>query len=424
MKHVIRLCAQPEHFFTCLRDSEKRVCFLNSCTRGGWQRTIAWNPSASFVYKKKRAKNGGVLTEIRNFVATQGEKGRKIAGYFSYDFGCEMRGIKQKARDDLRLPDVYLLAYDNWVNFGEKKVTIYYKNKNFLEKVKELLSTAGKRNNPSLNGLPPFTVPFRASITASQYKKSFQKIKQYIKDGHTYQINITHRMQGKTTVPPRLLFLEVLKKNPVDFAAYLEGDGFEILSASPERFVKITGRAIETCPIKGTRARGETKEEDERLKQELLTNVKEQAELDMITDLQRNDIGKVCQFGTVKVRGRRLISPCETVWHTYSRITGQLRDAIQPVRALLSMLPGGSVTGCPKKRSLEIIDELEPYTRSVYCGTIGYIEPNGDIDFNIAIRTIIKKGKKVYLSVGGGVVYDSDCEAEFRETLEKAKSFL
>ena len=210
----------------------------------------------------------------------------------------------------------------------------------------------------------------------------------------------------------------------VDFAAYIEGDGFEILSASPERFVKIRGRAIETCPIKGTRARGRTREEDERLKQELLTNVKERAELDMITDLLRNDIGKVCSFGSVKVCDRRLLSSCQTVWHTYSRIRGQLRDTVEPVYALISMLPGGSVTGCPKKRSLEIIDELEPYTRSVYCGAIGYIEPNGDIDFNIAIRTIIKKGKKVYLSVGGGVVYDSDCEAEFRETLEKAKSFL
>ena len=188
MKHVIRLCTQPEHFFTCLRDSEKRVCFLNSCTRGGWQRTIAWNPSASFVYKKKRAKNGGVSTEIRNFVATQGEKGRKIAGYFSYDFGCEFYGIKQKARDDLRLPDVYLLAYDNWVNFKKERALVYYKNTDFLERVKGLLSASKKNSEPRIHNALSFRVP----ITKFHYQKAFKKVKQYIENGHTYQINISH----------------------------------------------------------------------------------------------------------------------------------------------------------------------------------------------------------------------------------------
>ncbi|MEK7085610.1 MAG: anthranilate synthase component I family protein [Patescibacteria group bacterium] len=218
------------------------------------------------------------------------------------------------------------------------------------------------------------------------------------------------------------MFLKVINANPVDYLAYMEGDGFEILSASPERFIKIENGNIETCPIKGTRPRGNNPKADQKLKQELLKNEKEAAELNMITDLLRNDMGKICKINTVKVAGHRLIQKCPTVWHTFSRITGKI--AVEPIEALLSMLPGGSITGCPKKRAMEIIDELEPTTRSVYTGVIGYIHPNKNLDFNIAIRTIIKKGKKLYLQVGGGIVLDSKEKAEFKETLDKAKSFM
>lgn len=419
MKHVLPIRIQPADFFIRLSEQEKHVCFLTTSIRGGWRPTLAWNPSALFSYRRGSGKAAMTRT-ARNFVKTQGEKGRKIIGYFSYDLGYELHNIAETAEDDLQLPDVYLFAYDNWAEFTKEAVRVYYREKDFLEKVNELLLDERNGTKPFVSG----SVPLRVSTTASEYRNAFQRVKQYIKNGHTYQINIAHRMQGRTRASAPALFCDLLKRNAVGFAAYMEGNGFEILSASPERFIKVKGRAIETCPIKGTRPRGKTREEDERFKKELLNNKKEQAELDMITDLLRNDIGKVCLFGSVKVRGRRLVSPCETVWHTYSRIAGQLKKGIHPIEALLSMLPGGSVTGCPKKRALEIIDEIEPCTRSVYCGAIGCIEPNGDADFNIAIRTVIKKGEAVYLSVGGGVVYDSDCEAEFAETLEKARSFL
>ncbi|HPJ80571.1 MAG TPA: anthranilate synthase component I family protein [Candidatus Portnoybacteria bacterium] len=181
---------------------------------------------------------------------------------------------------------------------------------------------------------------------------------------------------------------------------------------------------IETCPIKGTRKRGNTKPKDNNLKKELLSNEKEKAELNMITDLLRNDLGKICKIGSVKVEKQRAISKCPTVWHTYSKITGILDNKNTSIDALISMIPGGSITGCPKKRAMEIIDELEPQTRGVYTGIIGQINPNLDLDFNIAIRTVIKKKEKLYLQVGGGIVIDSKNKSEYEETLHKAKSFM
>jgi len=265
---------------------------------------------------------------------------------------------------------------------------------------------------------------FKAEITEKAYKNAYLKIKDYIKAGEIYQINLTHRLKGKTTASARYLFTKVAATNPVDFLSYMEGPNFQILSASPERFIKIKNRNIETYPIKGTRPRGKTTTQDRKLAKDLLENAKEAAELNMITDLLRNDLNEVCTSGTVKVTIHRKLQKNPTVWHTFSKIIGRLIPEISTVEALLSMLPGGSIAGCPKKRAIEIIDELEPTTRGIYTGTIGIIEPNGDLDFSIAIRTIIKKNATLYLQVGGGIVYDSTEHAELRETYDKAKSFM
>jgi para-aminobenzoate synthetase component 1 len=263
------------------------------------------------------------------------------------------------------------------------------------------------------------------NTTQEDYSARYKKIKNYIVEGDIYQINFTHRLEGKTEKDPRLLFLDMCEKNKVDYIAYLEGDAFEILSASPERFIKISSdKTIETFPIKGTRPRGKNPQEDEVLKNKLMDSSKEAAELNMITDLLRNDIGKISEIGTVKVVGSRIVHPYATVWHTYSHIKGKILSGSTSVDALLSMFPGGSITGCPKKRAMEIIDELEPTMRSIYTGSIGFIDPDDSLDFNIAIRTFIKKGEIVFLQVGGGIVYDSNEKDEYQETFDKAKSFL
>ena len=401
----------PLAFFRKL-DGEKQICFLKSAGSRGWGTLIAFNPAARFSCR------AGGLNRFKSFLRYHTRKGRKLIGYFSYDLGYELHRVTRTALDDLQLPDIFFYAFDNYLRFDNDTAEMHFTDRAFPGLVAEI----SRRALPPRPESPGGT--FRPVTSREQYARAYKKIQRYILEGDVYQINLTHRLEARTGLAPRSLFANIIEQNPVDFLAYIEGDGFEILSASPERFIKISDKQIETCPIKGTRPRGGTPEIDSRYRQELIQNSKEAAELNMITDLLRNDLGKVCDINTVKVAGSRLISECPTVWHTYSRITGTVSDRLTPVDALVSMLPGGSITGCPKKRAMEIIDELEPTTRSVYTGTIGYIDPNLDLDFSIAIRTIIKKDQRLFLQVGGGIVLDSEEHAEFRETLDKAASFM
>ncbi len=408
---IKKIQLHPIDFFLKL-SNEKNICFFKSTTKEGWGTLIAFNPADTFSSKN------GSSNRFNAFIQRNTQQGRKLVGYISYDIGYGLHHIKKTARDDLQLPDICFYAFENFILFKNKIAEIHYTDPGFPETVTAI--SRRKKQNTSAAKSENFT----PAITQARYERAYKKIKKYIFEGDIYQINLTHRLEARTSLPARILFTKVIKANPVDFLAYIEGDGFEILSASPERFVKVKNRTIETCPIKGTRPRGRTPHSDLKYKKELLENKKEAAELNMITDLLRNDLGKVCETDSVKVTGNRLLSRCPTVWHTYSKITGKIAKQFTPVDALISMLPGGSITGCPKKHAMEIIDELEPTTRSVYTGVIGCIEPNLDLDFSIAIRTIIKKDDRLYLQVGGGIVYDSREKAEFKETLDKAKSFM
>lgn len=374
-----------------MKKNKGKICILHSSKKG--KSIIGYEPKSIF--------KGENIKEFKKFV--QKNKDNLLIGYLSYDLGYELHKIKKTAKDDLKLPKIYFQAFDRYEIISE------HKNRT----IKRLLSLSSEKH-ASIN--------FEPKRTKNEYNNSFKTIKKHIKEGDIYQINLTRRLKGETLIPPRELFWRTIKKNPVNFSAYIEGENFEIISASPERFIKIENKKIQTTPIKGTRPRGETKTTDEKFRKELIESEKEKAELNMITDLLRNDMGKVCKIGTVKVKHNRLLKKYSTVWHTYSEIIGEINTS--PIDALLSMFPGGSITGCPKKRAMEIIDKLEPITRGVYTGVIGYIAPNQKtLDFNIAIRTLIKKEKTVYLQVGGGIVEESKQEAEFLETMDKAKSF-
>lgn len=404
--------------FKKLSNKEKNVCFLYSHKKDGFEKFLCLNPVDKFTYKSSKKIN--FIKPLKKFIEKQSQKHRKIIGYISYDIGYELHNIKKTAKDDLLLPDIYLLAFEDFITFNKSDAKIHYKNQKFLKKITSLsnskTSTSQKTKFKSEN--------FKPEMTIKEYNNAYKKIKDHILEGDIYQINLTQRLKAKTSIPAKELFVKILNLNKVNHLAYIEGEEFEVLSASPERFIKITNRKIETCPIKGTRPRGKTPSEDEKFRKELLKNEKEAAELNMITDLLRNDLGKVCKIGTVKVNKHRLLSKCDTVWHTYSRVTGKLDDKTHSIEALISMMPGGSITGCPKKRAMEIIDKLEPTTRSVYTGAIGIIHENGDMDMNIAIRTIIKKDTALYLQVGGGIVFDSTNSQEYEETFHKAKSFM
>ncbi len=413
------LTLNPDTFFLKLGRSEKNIHYFKSHDSDGWTTIIAFNPSA--VFSCSRVKEKEQFDSRHEFIEQHRDK--RLLGYLSYDMAYEFFNVSQSAVNDLNLPDIHICAFENTLVFKDQNATLYSKDPDF----KSLVETIDQRE---LTQTASWTIdPFKSKTTNKAYQDAYDSIQKYILSGDIYQLNLTHRLESKTDLPAKELFLKVAEKNPVNFLAYIEGksiegDPFEIMSASPERFVKIEGENIETCPVKGTRPRGKTSAEDLLMQQDLIENEKEKAELNMITDLLRNDLGKICDINSVKVQEQRLLSAHSNVWHTHTRITGSLNEMYSPLDALVSMHPGGSITGCPKKRAIEIIDELEPTTRGVYTGTIFNCEKNQSLDSSIAIRTMIKKGQHLYLQVGGGIVIDSDRESEYQETLHKAASFL
>jgi len=214
------------------------------------------------------------------------------------------------------------------------------------------------------------------------------------------------------------------KINPAPFASYLDFDGVSVVGASPERFLKVQGDWVETRPVKGTRPRGKSEAEDRALADELLASIKDRAENVMIVDLERNDLGRVCRYGTVRVTELAILETYPTVFHLTSTVKGRLCEDKDRIDLLKATFPGGSITGAPKVRAMQIIDELEPTRRSVYTGSIGYLSFSGEMDLNIVIRTFLVKGGRAYFQVGGGIVYDSEPEAEYVETLDKAKALI
>ena len=276
------------------------------------------------------------------------------------------------------------------------------------------------------------------SVTKSQYIQKIKQIKELLAAGEVYQINFAIRFRKKFSGNPYALFLKLTEVNPVDFQAYLNCGDFQIISSSPERFFKVRDRKITTCPIKGTISKKNRK----NLKK-LIDSEKERAELDMITDLERNDVGKICEYGTLKLKKEREILELKNLWHCYSEVEGKLRSDVSQEEVIKAMFPGGSITGCPKKRAMEYISKLEGLPRNIYTGSVGYIscggpnrgpnsEPNSnhntvnnwEMDFNIAIRTILIKDGMMEFWAGGGIVADSIPEKEYDEALLKAERFL
>lgn len=268
----------------------------------------------------------------------------------------------------------------------------------------------------------PLLGKFTASMSQADYEAGVLSIHEYIAAGDIYQVNLTQRftseVQGGSLFP---LYQKLRKTTPAPLATWMKLGDREILSSSPETFLRMSGRNIETCPIKGTRPRGDTEAADRAFARELIESPKENAELTMITDLERNDLGQVCEFGTVRVAEMLALEKLEQVYHLVSTVTGTLRDGTDHLGALAACFPGGSITGAPKKRAMEIISELEPVARGLYTGAIGYIGFNGESQFNIPIRTLVREQDKLHYHVGAGIVADSDPAAEYQETLDKAK---
>ena len=269
-------------------------------------------------------------------------------------------------------------------------------------------------------GMP--ALQLRSNFRHDDYVRAVRRAKEYIAAGDIYQVNLSQRLSAPLTPPPLDLYRRLRGSNPSPFAAYFETPDGAVVSCSPERFLQVRGREVETRPIKGTRPRGATAEEDARLAAELQASEKDRAENVMIVDLERNDIGRVCEFGSVHVPELFVLESYATVHHLVSTVRGRLRPHCTALDCLRACFPGGSITGAPKVRSMEIIEELEPTRRGVYTGAIGYLCFSGDMDVNIVIRTTIVKDGTAYFQVGGGIVADSDPEAEYQETLDKGRA--
>jgi len=265
---------------------------------------------------------------------------------------------------------------------------------------------------------------FTSHTTRADYCRMVSAAKEYIAAGDIYQVNLAHRFTASWN-GGALRFYEALRHySPAPHAAYMDLGGRQILSSSPEMFLQMSGRSIRTCPIKGTRPRHADPDADELSAYDLITSPKEIAELVMITDLERNDLGRVCEYGSVHARELLKLERYEQVFHLVSTVEGRLREDIDHVAALQSCFPGGSITGAPKKRAREIIAELEPEPRGLYTGAIGYFGFNGESQFNIAIRTVVIEEGIAHFHTGAGIVADSVPYKEYEETLHKAAGIL
>lgn len=262
---------------------------------------------------------------------------------------------------------------------------------------------------------------FREMLCRERYISAVERAKEWIAAGDIYQVNLAQGFETEVSGGTLLPFYQHLREqSPAPMSAWMSLAGREVLCSSPETFLRISGRGIETRPIKGTRPRHNDVDEDTRSSYELKTSPKEISELVMITDLLRNDIGQVCEFGSVEVTDLLRLESLEQVHHLVSTVKGTLREEIGAVNALAACFPGGSITGAPKKRAMEIIGELETGNRELYCGALGWLGYNGESVFNIAIRTLVRNGNHLSYQVGAGIVADSDPEKEYEETLQKA----
>lgn len=352
-------------------------------------------------------------------------------GYFSYDVGRVVENILDTAINDVKVPDAYFLFYDNIIIFDLEEKRTYVTSLGVLdsesesiEKIESLIKEKARTEQKYFNVDIESKNIFYSNFEKSTYIDGVKKVKDYILSGDVYITNFTQRMWCYSNEDAFRIYSKLRQINKAPFSAFLNLDDFEIISSSPERFLNTVDKIVTTRPIKGTRPRGKDKLEDEKNKLELLNSEKDKAELLMVVDLERNDLSKVCEKNTVKVTELFTLESYATVFHLVSEVTGKLKENITSIKCMRECFPGGSITGTPKIRSMEVIEEIEGIRRNIYTGSIGYFDFRGNCDFNIIIRTILKKGNKAYFGVGGGITIESEEVAEYEESLDKAKALM
>jgi para-aminobenzoate synthetase component I len=375
------------------------------------------------------------------------------AGYIGYDYGAVLERVPPTRYDDLAVPDVVLGLYD-WVlgwDHARREAWLIStgldpggspsesRAQDRAAQVRERLSRPGRvapqasPADPRDAVAPSYPVSaleappegLRSTFTHRGYLDAVARVREYIVAGDIFQANLSQRLQAPLREAPFDLYRRLRRRNPAPFAAYFDCGDLTVLSASPERFLRLDERgSVETRPIKGTRPRGLGPMHDAALGRALAESEKDRAENVMIVDLLRNDLSRVCRPGSVRVPELFALEHHPTVHHLVSTVVGELTPGADAVDLVRATFPGGSITGAPKVRAMEIIAELEPTRRGVYCGSVGYLSRTGAMDTSIVIRTFVRVGHQVYFQAGGGIVADSDPELEYRETLDKARGLI
>ncbi|MDO5344818.1 MAG: aminodeoxychorismate synthase component I [Lachnospiraceae bacterium] len=437
-----------ERIFTLVQEQEDAV-FLDSSLNNqlGRYSIIALNPYLKLVKGEQFTVNQEVCREsfedfVRRYLKTHREENKTdlpltsgAIGYFSYDYGRKKEGVSARYGKDVDIPDSILIFYDNFIIEDHKKSRLFLIANDHgqtceagMEELCKLMELAWEKESCGEIREEMDSVRQNAAVTANfkkeDYMDAVQRMIHYIIEGDIYIANMTQQLQIKSDVPPYEMFQKLRKSNPSPFGGYFNYGNFQVVCASPERFLQMRKGRIQTRPIKGTRKRGSTPQEDAALRLELEQSEKDKSELLMIVDLERNDLNRVCIPGSVQVTELFAVETYATVFHLISNVVGTLRPELTVMDLLEAAFPGGSITGAPKLRAMELIDELEHGRRNLYTGSMGYLSLDGDCDFNIVIRTSLYQNGIYHLGVGGGITYESELEFEYEETLQKAKALL
>jgi len=435
----------PINLIFDLYKNEKNAVFLDSSLKNdlGQYSIIGLYPYLELINGNEFTVNGVICEEpfeiyLKEILKTNHEENDTILpitsgaiGYFSYDYGAEKANIQSRHNHLDGIPKCVFCFYDVFIIENNKNGKLYIvangntKNSSILvdEIVEHIYSyDFDSVANEASDKVYENEIEF--NMAEDVYKKSINNLINYIVEGDIYVVNMTQQLKIKSKKDPYSFFKKLRQINPSPFGGYLNYGNHKIISSSPERFLRMKNNVIETRPIKGTRKRGINEEDDMKIREELTNSEKDKSELLMIVDLERNDLNKVSIPGSVEVSELFKTEEYATVFHLVSNITSKLKDNKTVLDLIYATFPGGSITGAPKIRAMEIIDEVEASNRNIYTGIMGYISFNGDCDFNIIIRTALYYENEYHLGVGGGITCESDVDFEFEEILQKSKAIL
>lgn len=387
------------------------------CYRNGVKQSKAFEEILDAELEKRKEKNPTELPLTGGAI-----------GYFSYDYGRKFEQIRTRHPKKIRMPEAMLAFYDVLIIEDKKDKALYLTAQGETDDAKTLLDhieqeifyCESQKKPKRQHQLAEFTPNFEKE----EYKQTIQRMIDYIVEGDIYITNMTQQLTVPSSKDPYEVYRYLRTYNPAPFAGYFNYGSFQVVGASMERFLQVRDGMIETRPIKGTRKRGSTPAEDTVLRKELQESSKDRSELLMIVDLERNDLNHVCEPGSVQVTEHFAVEAYATVFHLVTTIVGKMKENMAFSDLIRAAFPGGSITGAPKIRAMEIIDELEHDRRGLYTGSMGYISLDGNCDFNIVIRTAVYQDGVYHLGVGGGITCESELEFEYEETLQKAKAVL